>query len=69
MTREETDCYLDNAKVRLHDGDLDGSLLLLKTAAGAVTIYKRELANRARAERLVGVEADVLNAYVRPGCG
>jgi hypothetical protein len=62
MTREEIDCYLDNAKGRFNDGDLDGALLLLKTAAGAVTIYKRELANRARAERLVGVEADVLSA-------
>jgi len=62
MTREEIDGYLDNAKLRLNDGDLDGSLLLLKTAVGAVGIFKRELANRAKAERLVGVQGEVLNA-------
>jgi len=62
MTREEIDGYLDNVKIRLNDGDLDGSLLLLKTAAGAVSLYKRELANRAKAERLVGVQGEVLNA-------
>jgi hypothetical protein len=60
MTREEIDCYLDSAKPRVTEGDLDGSLLLLKMAAGAVKIYKRELAIQRKAERLVGVQGEVL---------
>ena len=62
MTREEIDCYLDNAKTCLTEGDLDGTILQLKMAVGAVGIFKRELANRAKAERLVGVQGEVLNA-------
>ena len=62
MTREEIDGYLDNAKTCLTEGDLDGTILQLKMAVGAVGIFKRELANRAKAERLVGVQGEVLNA-------
>ena len=63
MTREEIDCYLDNAKTRLTEGDLDGAILQLKTAVGAVGIFKRELAKGPNVGiRLPGIHGDVLEA-------
>src|SRR3954452_18427877 len=63
MTREEIDGYLDNVKIRLTQGDLDGAILQLKTAVGAVGIFKRELAKGPNVGiRFPGIQGDVLDA-------